>query len=55
MLTNSGRKTVERVERVAREIRDETLADLSDQEIATAFRVLQHVCRILEDETGTPR
>jgi MarR family transcriptional regulator for hemolysin len=55
VLTASGRKTVERVERVAREIRDEALAALSDREIATATRVLQHVCRVLDDEEGEAR
>lgn len=55
VLTASGRKTVERVERVAREIRDEALAALSDREIATASRVLQHVCHVLDDEDGEAR
>lgn len=50
VLTASGRKTVERVELVAREIRDQALADLIDQDVATASRVLQHVCRVLDDE-----
>jgi MarR family transcriptional regulator for hemolysin len=55
ILTASGRETVERVERVAREVRDETLADLSDREVATASRVLMHVCRVLDDEKGEAR
>jgi MarR family transcriptional regulator for hemolysin len=55
VLTASGRETVERVERVAREIRDQALADLTDEEVATASRVLQHVCRVLEDGEGETR
>ena len=55
VLTASGRKTVERVERVAREIRDQALADLTDQEVATASSVLQHVCRVLDDGEGETR
>jgi MarR family transcriptional regulator for hemolysin len=55
MLTVAGRETVERVERVAREIRDEALAALSDRDVATASRVLQHVCRVLDDEESETR
>ena len=55
VLTASGRETVERVERVAREIRDEALADLTDQDVATASRVLRHVCRVLDDGESEKR
>jgi MarR family transcriptional regulator for hemolysin len=55
VLTALGRKTVDRVERVAREIRDEALADLSDKEVATASRVLEHVCRVLDDDAEGDR
>ena len=55
VLTASGRKTVERVERVAREIRDQALADLTDQDVATTSRILQHVCRVLDDGESETR
>ena len=48
-LTATGRKTVDRVEGVAREIRDEALGELTDEEVAVAARVLRHVCRVLDD------
>jgi MarR family transcriptional regulator, transcriptional regulator for hemolysin len=50
VLTAAGRKTVDRVEKVAREIRDEALSGLSDREVETASRVLDHVCRVLTDD-----
>jgi MarR family transcriptional regulator for hemolysin len=49
-LTAAGRKTVERVEHIAREIRDEALGELSDRDVAIASRVLEHVCGVLDDE-----
>ncbi len=50
VLTSAGRKTVDRVEKVAREVRDEALADLSDREVETTSRVLEHICRVLMDD-----
>jgi MarR family transcriptional regulator, transcriptional regulator for hemolysin len=50
VLTAAGRKTVDRVEKVAREIRDDALGGLSDREVETASRVLDHVCRVLTDD-----
>jgi MarR family transcriptional regulator, transcriptional regulator for hemolysin len=44
VLTQLGRATVEKVEVVSRQIRQATLAGLTDAEIATATRALQHIC-----------
>ena len=52
VLTASGKETVARVEEVAREVRNEALADVADADVATAARVLEHVCRVLDDESG---
>ena len=37
---------------IAREVRDEALADVADADLAAATRVLEHVCRVLDDESG---
>ena len=47
-LTARGRAIADKVEAVARRIRGNALADLSDKDIETTVRVLQHVCRALE-------
>jgi MarR family transcriptional regulator for hemolysin len=47
-LTNRGRAIAERVETVARRVRSDALAGLSDKDIETTVRVLSHVCRALE-------
>jgi MarR family transcriptional regulator for hemolysin len=47
VLTQLGRATVAKVERVAEEVRGEALIGLSDQELATASRVLDQACRLL--------
>jgi len=52
VLTALGKETVARVEQIAREVRDEALADIADADVATATRVLEHVCRVLDDESG---
>jgi MarR family transcriptional regulator, transcriptional regulator for hemolysin len=52
VLTALGKETVARVEQIAREVRDEALADVADADVATATRVLEHVCRVLDDESG---
>ena len=52
VLTALGQETVARVEQIAREVRDEALADVADADVATATRVLEHVCRVLDDESG---
>ena len=46
-LTALGRSTVERVEVVSGEVRAEILAGLSDRDLETALRVLDHVCQAL--------
>jgi MarR family transcriptional regulator for hemolysin len=52
VLTALGKETVARVEQVAREVRDEALADVADTDVSAAIRVLEHVCRVLDDEDG---
>jgi MarR family transcriptional regulator for hemolysin len=55
VLTQLGRATVAKVERVADQVRGDALVGLSDHELATAARVLDHICRTLAplaDEPG---
>ena len=47
VLTARGRAVADQVEAVARRVREDALAGLSDADIATAFRVLDHVCGAL--------
>jgi MarR family transcriptional regulator for hemolysin len=47
LLTARGRAIADKVETVARRIRGDALTGLSDKDIATTVRVLQHVCRAL--------
>ena len=47
-LTARGRAIADKVEAVARRIRSNALSDLSDKDIETTVRVLQHVCRALD-------
>jgi MarR family transcriptional regulator for hemolysin len=54
VLTRAGRATVTKVERVAEAVREEALAGLSDDEIATASRVLDHLCGKLARLAGEP-
>ena len=48
LLTARGRAIADKVETVARRIRGDALAGLSDKDIATTVRVLEHVCRALD-------
>jgi MarR family transcriptional regulator for hemolysin len=48
LLTARGRAIADKVETVARRIRGDALSGLSDKDIATTVRVLQHVCRALD-------
>ena len=50
-LTPRGRSIADKVETVARRIRTDALAGLSDRDIETTARVLQHVCRVLDSES----
>jgi len=52
VLTALGRETVARVEQVAREIRNEALAQIADEDLVVAARVLEHICRVLDDESA---
>ena len=54
VLTPRGRATAEQVEMVARKIRNDALAGLSDQEIEIANRVLDHVCGFLNAAVEEP-
>ena len=47
-LTPRGRAIADKVETVSRRIRSDALAGLSDKDIETTIRVLQHVCQVLE-------
>ncbi|SME90861.1 MarR family transcriptional regulator, transcriptional regulator for hemolysin [Tistlia consotensis] len=47
VLTPDGQATVAQVEAVARQVREAALAELSDAEIETTFRVLEHICNVL--------
>ncbi|SEN92502.1 MarR family transcriptional regulator, transcriptional regulator for hemolysin [Rhodospirillales bacterium URHD0017] len=50
-LTPRGRAIADKVETVARRIRSDALVGLSDKDIETTVRVLQHVSRVLDDES----
>jgi MarR family transcriptional regulator, transcriptional regulator for hemolysin len=50
-LTPRGRAIADKVETAARRIRSDGLGDLSDKDIETTVRVLQHVCRALDTTT----
>jgi MarR family transcriptional regulator, transcriptional regulator for hemolysin len=47
ILTALGQATVEQVEAVSSRVRQAALAGLTDDEIATATRILQQICRSL--------
>jgi len=48
VLTPRGRAIADKVETVARGVRNDALAGLTDKDIETAIRVLEHVCQALE-------
>ena len=50
-LTPRGKAIADKVETVARRIRTDALAGLSDKDIETAVRVLHHVVSVLDDES----
>ncbi len=47
-LTAAGQATVDKVERVAREVRARLLAEIADRELAIATAVLERIGRVLE-------
>jgi MarR family transcriptional regulator, transcriptional regulator for hemolysin len=49
-LTPRGKAIADKVETVARRIRSDALAGLSDKDIQTTVRVLQHVSRMLDGD-----
>jgi MarR family transcriptional regulator for hemolysin len=52
MLTPRGKAIADKVETVARRIRSDVLAGLSERDIETTVRVLQHVVRVLDEESS---
>lgn len=52
LLTPAGEETVSRVEEVAAQLRDEAFAGLDPNDIATAYRVLDHLCAVFADPDG---
>jgi MarR family transcriptional regulator for hemolysin len=48
VLTPRGKAIADKVETAARRVRTDALAGLSDKDIETTLRVLEHVCRALE-------
>jgi len=50
-LTPRGRTIADKVETVSRRIRRDALAGLSEKDIETTIRVLEHISGVLEDET----
>jgi MarR family transcriptional regulator for hemolysin len=52
-LTPRGRAIADKAETVARRVRQDALAGPSDKDIETAVRVLEHICRVLEDGVET--
>ena len=51
-LTARGKAIADQVEIVARRVRGDALAGLSDRDIETTVRVLGHVCRVLDTAVG---
>jgi MarR family transcriptional regulator for hemolysin len=54
LLTPAGRALVARVEDASGQVRNETLAGLTEAEIATAHRVLDRICRNLAASLEEP-
>ncbi|MBS0526088.1 MAG: MarR family transcriptional regulator [Proteobacteria bacterium] len=53
VLTPRGRAIADKVEAIARKVRTDALAGLSDKDVETAIRVLDHVCRALDPQPET--
>jgi MarR family transcriptional regulator for hemolysin len=54
VLTQLGRATVAKVERIAQQVRGDALMGLAENDLATASRVLDHVCRALAPMATDP-
>lgn len=52
-ITAAGQETVDKVEAVALAVREDTLAGLTDADLETAARVLNHICAALRDEQAS--
>ncbi|WP_188612495.1 MarR family winged helix-turn-helix transcriptional regulator [Chelatococcus reniformis] len=50
VLTPAGQAMVEHVEDSSHRVRDDALVGVSDEDLATTSRVLQHICRTLAAE-----
>ncbi len=48
VLTPRGKAIADKVEAAARTVRTDALAGISDKDVETTLRVLEHVCRALE-------
>ena len=46
-LTREGQATVERVEGISRQVRERVLAEISDHDVVTVFRILEKICAAL--------
>lgn len=54
VLTRQGKAIVERVEKMARQVREHTLGAMAPQEVETAMRVLDQICHALAAEELVP-
>jgi MarR family transcriptional regulator for hemolysin len=54
LLTPAGRALVEQVEEVSRQVRNETLAGLTEAEIEAAHQVLERICHNLAEAAEDP-
>ncbi len=49
-LTKQGKTVVDRVEKVARQVRGEALGAITERDVETTMRVLDHICSVLAAE-----
>lgn len=54
VLTRQGKAIVERVEKVARQVREQTLGALPPHEVEATMRVLDYICQVLAEEELVP-
>ena len=52
VLTDQGRTIVDQLEQISARVRDQTLANVSDQDLATTLRVMARMRDALESERG---
>ncbi len=51
-ITRQGQTTVEQVEVLAAELREQMLAEIAESDLATTFRVLSHLSGLLAEDTA---